>query len=108
MRSSYSFLAREHCILEKMHEIIQKGMDSLSQRLDNDLKEILINKQHYYREKFLIYFGNRGEYLVSVIFTKSYFFDYDKQEMIEAVGIEKVSCNLLCFKQNILGDNNEN
>ncbi|GAA7620294.1 hypothetical protein HpBhutan227_03540 [Helicobacter pylori] len=39
MRSSYSFLAREHCILERMHEIIQKGMDSLTQRLDNDLKD---------------------------------------------------------------------
>lgn len=33
------FLAREHCILERMHEIIQKGMDSLTQRLDNDLKD---------------------------------------------------------------------
>ncbi len=39
MRSSYSFLAREHCILERMHEIIQKGMDSLTRRLDNDLKD---------------------------------------------------------------------
>ncbi|GAA7786465.1 hypothetical protein VN0861_03950 [Helicobacter pylori] len=39
MRSSYSFLAREHCILERMHEIIQKGMDGLIQRLDNDLKD---------------------------------------------------------------------
>ncbi len=39
MLSSYSFLAREHCILERMHEIIQKGMDSLTQRLDNDLKD---------------------------------------------------------------------
>ncbi len=39
MLSSYSFLAREHCILERMHEIIQKGMDGLTQRLDNDLKD---------------------------------------------------------------------
>ncbi len=39
MRSSYSFLAREHRILERMHEIIQKGMDGLTQRLDNDLKD---------------------------------------------------------------------
>ncbi len=39
MRSSHSFLAREHCVLERMHEIIQKGMDSLTQRLDNDLKD---------------------------------------------------------------------
>lgn len=39
MRSSYSFLAREHRILERMHEIIQKGMDSLKERLDNDLKD---------------------------------------------------------------------
>ncbi len=39
MRSSYSFLAREYCVLERMHEIIQKGMDSLIQRLDNDLKD---------------------------------------------------------------------
>lgn len=39
MRSSGSFLAREHCVLERMHEIIQKGMDGLTQRLDNDLKD---------------------------------------------------------------------
>ncbi len=39
MRSSCSFLAREYCVLERMHEIIQKGMDSLTQRLDNDLKD---------------------------------------------------------------------
>ncbi|WQW98701.1 hypothetical protein FE357_01850 [Helicobacter pylori] len=39
MRSSHSFLAREYCVLETMHEIIQKGMDSLTQRLDNDLKD---------------------------------------------------------------------
>ncbi|MGL2833004.1 hypothetical protein ACQJ9N_02475 [Helicobacter pylori] len=39
MRSSLFFLAREYCVLERMHEIIQKGMDSLTQRLDNDLKD---------------------------------------------------------------------
>ncbi len=39
MRSSGSFLAREHRILERMHEVIQKGMDGLAQRLDNDLKD---------------------------------------------------------------------
>ncbi|WRC32507.1 hypothetical protein KVE20_05565 [Helicobacter pylori] len=39
MLSSYSFLAREHRIVERMHEIIQKGMDSLTRRLDNDLKD---------------------------------------------------------------------
>ncbi len=39
MLSSYSFLAREHRILKRMHEIIQKGMDGLIQRLDNDLKD---------------------------------------------------------------------
>ncbi len=39
MRSSDSFLAREYCVLERMHEIIQKGMDGLAQRLDNDLKD---------------------------------------------------------------------
>ncbi|GAA8383258.1 hypothetical protein HpNP34_11180 [Helicobacter pylori] len=39
MRSSCSFLAREYCVLERMHEVIQKGMDSLIQRLDNDLKD---------------------------------------------------------------------
>ncbi|GAA8531471.1 hypothetical protein KYTH09_02170 [Helicobacter pylori] len=39
MRSSCSFLAREHCVLERMHEVIQKGMDGLIQRLDNDLKD---------------------------------------------------------------------
>ncbi|GAA9412983.1 hypothetical protein UBN10_08930 [Helicobacter pylori] len=39
MLSSYSFLAREYRILERMHEIIQKGMDGLTQRLDNDLKD---------------------------------------------------------------------
>ncbi|WP_240447567.1 hypothetical protein [Helicobacter pylori] len=37
MRSSDSFL--EYCVLERMHEVIQKGMDSLTQRLDNDLKD---------------------------------------------------------------------
>lgn len=39
MRSSHSFSAREYCVLETMHEIIQKGMDGLTQRLDNDLKD---------------------------------------------------------------------
>ncbi len=39
MRSSGSFLAREYCVLERMHEVIQKGMDGLIQRLDNDLKD---------------------------------------------------------------------
>ncbi|WP_097705391.1 hypothetical protein [Helicobacter pylori] len=39
MRSSCSFSAREYCVLERMHEVIQKGMDSLTQRLGNDLKD---------------------------------------------------------------------
>ncbi|GAA6940241.1 hypothetical protein CHC167_10650 [Helicobacter pylori] len=39
MHSSYSFSAREYCVLERMHEIIQKGMDGLTQRLGNDLKD---------------------------------------------------------------------
>ncbi len=39
MRSSLFFLAREYCVLERMHEIIQKGMDGLIRRLDNDLKD---------------------------------------------------------------------
>ncbi len=39
MHSSYSFSAREYRVLERMHEIIQKGMDGLIQRLDNDLKD---------------------------------------------------------------------
>ncbi|MCQ2633459.1 hypothetical protein JT149_01890 [Helicobacter pylori] len=39
MRSSLFFLAREYCVLERMHEVIQKGMDGLIQRLDNDLKD---------------------------------------------------------------------
>lgn len=39
MHSSCSFSARGHRILERMHEVIQKGMDSLTQRLDNDLKD---------------------------------------------------------------------
>lgn len=39
MRSFGSFLAKEYCVLERMHEIIQKCMDSLTQRLDNDLKD---------------------------------------------------------------------
>ncbi len=39
MRSFGSFLAREYCVLETMHEIIQKSMDGLIQRLDNDLKD---------------------------------------------------------------------
>ncbi|RVZ53749.1 hypothetical protein EDC85_02685 [Helicobacter pylori] len=40
MHSSCSFSAREYCVLERMHEIIQKGMDCLIQRLDNDLKNV--------------------------------------------------------------------
>ncbi|WRB08358.1 hypothetical protein KVJ62_01790 [Helicobacter pylori] len=39
MHSSCSFSAREYRVLERMHEIIQKGMDDLTQRLDNDLKD---------------------------------------------------------------------
>ncbi|WRB42490.1 hypothetical protein KVM33_04410 [Helicobacter pylori] len=39
MRSSHSFSAREYCVLERMHEVIQKSMDGLTQRLDNDLKD---------------------------------------------------------------------
>ncbi|MCQ2705985.1 hypothetical protein JT101_04950 [Helicobacter pylori] len=39
MHSSRSFLAREYCVLETMHEIIQKGLDGLVRRLDNDLKD---------------------------------------------------------------------
>ncbi|MCQ2925873.1 hypothetical protein JT191_03005 [Helicobacter pylori] len=39
MYSSCSFSAREYRVLERMHEIIQKGMDGLTQRLDNDLKD---------------------------------------------------------------------
>lgn len=39
MHSSYSFSARGHRVLERMHEIIQKGIDGLIQRLDNDLKD---------------------------------------------------------------------
>ncbi len=39
MRLSHSFSAKEYCVLETMHEIIQKGMDGLIQRLDNDLKD---------------------------------------------------------------------
>ncbi len=39
MRSSHSFSAREYRVLERMHEIIQKGMDGLTQRLDNGLKD---------------------------------------------------------------------
>lgn len=39
MHLSCSFSAREYRVLEIMHEIIQKGMDSLTQRLDNDLKD---------------------------------------------------------------------
>lgn len=39
MRLSHSFSAREYCVLERMHEVIQKGMDGLIQRLDNGLKD---------------------------------------------------------------------
>lgn len=39
MHSSCSFSAREYRVLEIMHEIIQKGMNDLTQRLDNDLKD---------------------------------------------------------------------
>ncbi|MUV09564.1 hypothetical protein E5P95_01925 [Helicobacter pylori] len=33
------FLARKYRILERTREIIQKGMDGLTQRLDNGLKD---------------------------------------------------------------------
>lgn len=39
MHSSCSFSAREYRVLERMHEVIQKGLDGLTQRLDNDLKD---------------------------------------------------------------------
>ncbi len=39
INSSYSFSARGHRILERIHEIIQKGIDGLTERLDNDLKD---------------------------------------------------------------------
>ncbi len=39
MHSSYSFSARGHRILERIHEIIQKGIDGLMERSDNDLKD---------------------------------------------------------------------
>lgn len=39
MRSFGSFSAREYRVLERMHEVIQKGLDGLTQRLDNDLKD---------------------------------------------------------------------
>ncbi|MGL2718459.1 hypothetical protein ACQJ8C_03330 [Helicobacter pylori] len=39
INSSCSFSAREYRVLERMHEIIQKGIDGLIQRLDNDLKD---------------------------------------------------------------------
>ncbi|WRF74442.1 hypothetical protein FNE40_01825 [Helicobacter pylori] len=39
MRSSLFFLAREYRVLEIKHEVIQKGLDGLAQRLDNDLKD---------------------------------------------------------------------
>ncbi|GAA8301092.1 hypothetical protein HpNP133_02190 [Helicobacter pylori] len=58
MRSSCYFLAREYCVLERMHEIIQKGMDSLTERLDNDLKDehshILVPIKYIYRAYALL------------------------------------------------------
>ncbi|WP_194151661.1 hypothetical protein [Helicobacter pylori] len=45
---------------------------------------------------------------MSVIFTRAYYFDYDKQEMIEAVGIEKIACNIIRvghFKQGLTNEN---
>ncbi|GAA7888445.1 hypothetical protein JP0475_01820 [Helicobacter pylori] len=52
-------------------------------------------------DKFKLRFGNLGERLVSIIFTKAYYYDYKKQNLVEVVGVEKISCNLLkkTFKQ---------
>nr|WP_232256802.1 hypothetical protein [Helicobacter pylori] len=50
MHSSYSFSARGHRILERMHEIIQKGMDGLTQRLGkDDCSRILVPIRYIYR-----------------------------------------------------------
>ncbi|WP_229764781.1 hypothetical protein [Helicobacter pylori] len=46
-------------------------------------------------DRFKLRFGNLGERLVSIIFTKAYYYDYKKQNLVEVVGVEKISCNLL-------------
>lgn len=42
MHSSCSFSAREYRVLERMHETIQKGIDGLTQRINNDCSRILV------------------------------------------------------------------
>ncbi|GAA7410333.1 hypothetical protein ID0983_00660 [Helicobacter pylori] len=39
MHSSCSCSAKEHRVLEKMHAIILKGVDNLTERLGDDLKD---------------------------------------------------------------------
>ena len=70
--------------------------------------EIVGNNKFYYKDKFPLTFGKHGLYLVSVIFTRAYYFDYAKQEMAEAVGIEKIACNIIRVAQFKQGVTNEN
>ncbi|GAA6889889.1 hypothetical protein HpEKB20_01140 [Helicobacter pylori] len=66
------------------------------------------DKAFHYTDKFKLHFGKFGEYLVSVIYTKAYYYDYKKQELVEVVGVEKISCNLLKTHQLRQGEKNEN
>ncbi len=97
MRSSYSFLAREHCILERMHEIIQKGMDGLIQRLDNDLKDddsrILVPIGHI---KGLL-LGNMKPDELYVLFVKIF-------ELIRSQFKSNLSRNSLSFMGGVISD----
>ncbi len=59
-------------------------------------------------DKFTLRFGKLGNYIVSIIFTKAYYFDYEKQKLVEAIGVEKISCNILRVKKTNQGEKNEN
>ncbi|GAA7318027.1 hypothetical protein HpCK60_05890 [Helicobacter pylori] len=59
-------------------------------------------------DKFKVHFGKLGEYLVSVIYTKAYYYDYEKQRLVEVIGVEKISCNILKNKNLRQGEKDEN
>lgn len=101
MLSSYSFLAREHCILERMHEIIQKGMDGLTRRLDNDLKDddsrILVPIGYI---KGLCLVGNMKPDELCVLFVKIF-------ELIRSRFKSNLSHSSLSFMGGVISDLNK-
>ncbi len=101
MRSSHSFLAREYRVLERMHEMIQKSMDGLAQRLDNDLKDdrsrVLIPIGYI---KGLCLVGNKKSDKLCVLFVKIC-------ELIRSQFKSKLSRNSLSFMGGVISSLNK-